>query len=328
MIKRAVNISAVCGAYIATLIGAGFASGQEVLSFFIKYGNAGFLGVLIVSVIFGIVAYDVVKSSSEGGFKSFKEYLNGIVPEWAVGIVEFIVFIFMMAVFCVMAAGCGATLSQFFGIPKVVGVGALCVVCWVCFLFDVEAVLAVNGFLSPIIVFGIIFVCVYILKFREINVFLEYFDPITDNWLVSGMSYASYNVLTAVVVLVGIGAEMKNDKDAKWIGIISGTVFFVILALMWIVLRIYSGKIELGEVPMLTLAIRQGRLFGGLYAVVLLAAMITTAVSNGFGVVNEVTGYLRIGKVTGSALVCSVGFLGAGVGFEKLVGEGLSLIHI
>lgn len=322
MIKRAVNISAVCGAYIATLIGAGFASGQEIMNFFIKYGNVGFFGVIIVSAIFGVVAYEVLKSASDGNFKSFKNYLVEILPEWLVGVVNFIVFIFMMAVFCVMAAGCGATLSQYFGISNVVGVGSLCVVCWICFLFDVDAVLAVNGILSPIIVFGIVFVCVYILKFRDMNVFLEYFKTITDNWIVSGMSYASYNVLTAVVVLVEIGAEMKDSKDAKWIGVISGIIFFVILSLMWVVLRIYSGKIELGEVPMLTLAIRQGRIFGGLYAAVLLAAMITTAISNGFGVAEYVCERLRLSKKVGGAMVCSVGFLGAGIGFERLVGEG------
>lgn len=44
-------LSVVCG-YVAAVIGAGFASGQEIISFFVKYGKFSIIGVLLSCLIF------------------------------------------------------------------------------------------------------------------------------------------------------------------------------------------------------------------------------------------------------------------------------------
>lgn len=317
-----VNTAAVTGTYIATLVGAGFASGQEIVSFFIKYGNMGIFGAILVSVIFGIVAYTVTDSVRVSGNAEFDVYLESITFAWLTGIIKFITSVFMMAVFCVMAAGCGAAAAQLFSVSEKVGAAAMCVFCFFCFLFDIKAILAVNGILAPIIVFGILFVCMYILKFREIGVFSQNLSVLTDNWLVSGMSYSGYNILTAAVVLVNSGKSVSDRAEARRIGILSGIVFFAMLMPMWVVLKIYYGKIALGEVPMLTLAVRQGKVLGGIYTVILFAAMLTTALSNGFGAVNMLAGRVKLSRTLLCGAVCAVGFLGAGFGFSRLVGEG------
>jgi len=325
MCKRIINIAAVTGTYIATLIGAGFASGQEVLQYFVKYGKGSIFAVGLVSVIFAVVSIAVTERCRSAEFEGFRGYLEAVMPHRIAVIVDILVFIVMLAVFCVMAAGCGATLAQICGLSQAVGVAILCAMCFLCLLFDVRAVLAVNGILAPIIVFGIVFVCIYILKFREINVFSADTGNFTENWLVSGISYASYNVLTAVVVLVGMSRGVKDSCEAGWIGVLSGVTFFVIMMLLWAVLKIYYGKIMLGEIPMLTLTLRMGGGFGAFYTVVLVLAMLTTALANGFGVTERIMGYTGLGRGIAAAMVCGVGFWGAGVGFERLVGEGYNI---
>ena len=52
-------LSVVCG-YVAAVIGAGFASGQEIISFFVKYGKYSIIGVLLSCVIFSVFAYAVL----------------------------------------------------------------------------------------------------------------------------------------------------------------------------------------------------------------------------------------------------------------------------
>lgn len=47
-------LSVVCG-YVAAVIGAGFASGQEIISFFVKYGKYSIIGVLLSCIIFSVV---------------------------------------------------------------------------------------------------------------------------------------------------------------------------------------------------------------------------------------------------------------------------------
>ena len=53
-------LSVVCG-YAAAVIGAGFASGQEIISFFVKYGKYSIIGVLLSCIIFSVFAYAVCR---------------------------------------------------------------------------------------------------------------------------------------------------------------------------------------------------------------------------------------------------------------------------
>ena len=46
---------------IGALVGAGFASGQEIYSFFYLYGKNGIYGILIMSVLIGILIYKSLK---------------------------------------------------------------------------------------------------------------------------------------------------------------------------------------------------------------------------------------------------------------------------
>ena len=46
---------------IGALVGAGFASGQEIFSFFYLYGENGIYGILIMSILIGILIYRVLK---------------------------------------------------------------------------------------------------------------------------------------------------------------------------------------------------------------------------------------------------------------------------
>ena len=59
------NVLKIVFLIIAALIGAGFASGQELYVFFYSYGAKGLLGVLVCSFIFGYVAYKVLKIISK-----------------------------------------------------------------------------------------------------------------------------------------------------------------------------------------------------------------------------------------------------------------------
>ena len=46
---------------IGTLIGAGFASGQEIYIFFFSYGVKGLMGIVVSSVLIGVTIYKTFK---------------------------------------------------------------------------------------------------------------------------------------------------------------------------------------------------------------------------------------------------------------------------
>ena len=62
--------------YIATLVGAGFASGQEIVSFFVKFGRYSIVGIVISSVLFALIAYAVLFACAKNKIHTFNEYLD------------------------------------------------------------------------------------------------------------------------------------------------------------------------------------------------------------------------------------------------------------
>lgn len=59
--ERGVSSLKAAGTYIGTIVGAGFASGQEVLQFFACFGYKGLIGILVVTVLFIILGYMVME---------------------------------------------------------------------------------------------------------------------------------------------------------------------------------------------------------------------------------------------------------------------------
>jgi uncharacterized membrane protein YkvI len=73
-------LAKVISAYIGAVIGAGFASGQEIMQFFILHGNSGLIGAGMAAALFaylgGLVMYLAITMHS-GSYKKLFCYLLG-----------------------------------------------------------------------------------------------------------------------------------------------------------------------------------------------------------------------------------------------------------
>ena len=88
---------------IGTLIGAGFASGQEIYIFFFSFGIKGLLGILISSIVIGITIHITLKLIKKNNVKDYKEFLDVLVKnEKTKEIINIIVNVFMLASFYIM----------------------------------------------------------------------------------------------------------------------------------------------------------------------------------------------------------------------------------
>ena len=61
---------------IGTLIGAGFASGQEIYTFFFSHGINGMIGIIVSGSIIGFTIYKTFKILEKNNIKNYKEFLN------------------------------------------------------------------------------------------------------------------------------------------------------------------------------------------------------------------------------------------------------------
>ena len=299
------GVLAVSCGYAAAVIGAGFASGQEIVSFFARYGRAGMVGIITACAVFALFSYAVLTVCVREGITGYGGFIDTIFKSALMRkITEFSALICAAACLCVMTACAGETGKVLFGVREVTGAAVFSVLF---FLLDGRKIMDINASLGAVIIFGIIFCCFYILRFREHQTFFQ-----NTRAAVSGLAYAGYNLISAGTVLACSAGRLKTRADTASASAASGIILFIMITLIWGVLGIYYGKINLGSLPMLTMAFRQNNVLGVFYGVMLLAG-----ISNGFAVI-DLLGE-RLPKRLLAVPVPLLGFCMSGAGFASLV---------
>ena len=147
---------AVC-VIIGTIIGAGFASGKEIYLFFNTYGEKGLLGIIIASILTGVIIYKVLMQIRNLEVNSYKEYLSKIKINSKVReVLNIIINIFLLMSFYIMIAGFCAYFKQEFDIPTIVIGILVSFACYITFMNNIKGVTKINTILIPFLILMII----------------------------------------------------------------------------------------------------------------------------------------------------------------------------
>ncbi len=313
MLKNILKIFGVSCGYAAAIIGAGFASGQEIVSFFVRYGRYSIIGIFIACAIFFLFSCSVLCVCARTCIYSYSDLLDSLFNnERVCCAIKLMTLVFAIASVCVMTACAGEMGEVIADVPRICGAALFTVLCGIIFFMGNRKIMKINSVLGAVIVLGIIFTCLYILRFREHQT-SAYAAPI----VMSGAAYAGYNLLTAGSVLANMSRNISGRGEAVLCSAASGLILFVMITLIWGVLGIYYGKINLGEIPMLTMALRQNWVFGAFYSVMLFFAVLTTGVSNGFVVIDIID--VKMGRAFAVFMLLMLSFCMSGAGFSNLI---------
>ncbi len=316
MQKKAKNLLKISAIYLGTVLGAGFASGQELMLFFVRFSRRGLLGSLLAGALFCFLGYLVLKTAYSLKNRTHRAYLTEIFGKKVAGILSFATEAFLSISFCVMLSGAGAFFSQRLSLNPVIGVLLTDALCLCVFLYDLQGLSLLNLILSPLMLLGTVGVAVYAIWTHGQPAFL----PAVNQhalFLPYALFYVGYNMITATAVLVPAASLAEDEKTAGRAGFLGGVMltamaFFCCLALF------LTESVWDSTLPMLLLSEQTGKLAYGLYSAVLFMAMLTTAVSAGFSVVQTLhtTG---IGKKIAAVLVCLLSIPLSFVEFSALV---------
>ena len=136
---------------IGTIIGAGFASGKEIFTFFNLYGMWGFLGLVIAELIIGFVLYKVFCIILGYDVTSYNELIENLFGKtnFATNVLCNIINIFLLVSFIVMVAGFAAYFSQEYALPYFFGAFIMAMLSFITFLKNIEGIVKVNSFFIP-----------------------------------------------------------------------------------------------------------------------------------------------------------------------------------
>lgn len=126
------------GSYVATVIGSGFATGQEIMQFFSFYGLSGIIACLVSMALFAFLGMEVLNRGRlvkpKDSTKIFSLYTGKTIGKF----LDWFVPAFLFAVLVVMISGSGATLSEYYGLSPHVGRIGMIVLSYLSVSFGVD----------------------------------------------------------------------------------------------------------------------------------------------------------------------------------------------
>ena len=133
---------------IGALIGAGFASGQEMYSFFYAYGIYGIIGMIVSCSLMSIVIFKCLKLIYDRNINSYDEFLEIYIKNKKITkLINLILNILLLITFYIMIAGFGAYFEQEIGINRTIGSAILAVLTALVFFTNVKGVLKVSEYI-------------------------------------------------------------------------------------------------------------------------------------------------------------------------------------
>lgn len=319
------NIFKVVFVIIGTLIGAGFASGQEMYIFFFSYGLKGITGILISSCLMGLVIYETLCIMEKRNINTYKDILDNLIisrsksGSYIKNIVNLIINLFILVTFFIMVAGFGAYFEQEFGVNSLIGSIILSLATYVTFMKSVKGVVKVNEILVPILI--IFLFVVGILNLQEIN-FQKLQNYIIQtnfsNYILSGILYCSYNSILLIPVLLTLKDFIKNKKQIAWVSILSTFIVIVLSIIVFLLLIRVDVDITKLEMPAVYVVSNSFRILKYLYGFIILSSIFTTAISLGTSFLQNTTKNKK--SYTQFALImCITGVATSKIGFSNLI---------
>lgn len=320
------NILKVVFVIIGTLIGAGFASGQEIYLFFFSYGIKGIVGIIVSSILMGVVIYKTLIIVDKYQLKNYKEFLNVYMPKEKKlisvnikSIINIVINAFILITFFIMIAGFGAYFEQELGINKIIGSVILAILSFVVFMTSVKGVVKVSEILVPIL---IIFITIIgAINIKDINLIeLEnYIIRVNNsNYLLSGILYCSYNSILLIPVLITLKNYIKDKRQIRIIAISTTIILILLSMIIFLLLVKIDVDITKLEMPVAYVVSHMFKILKLTYGFIILGSIFTTAISLGTSFLQNTSkskkGYTQI-----ALFMCIMSAIISTVGFSNLI---------
>lgn len=289
--------------------------GQEIYSFFYIFGKWGILGIIVASLLLGIIIYKTLIISKKYNLNNYNELLDKIINNQKIKkIIKIIINIFLISSFYIMIAGFSAYFHQEYDINKIISSLFLVILCYFTFNKNAEKIIEINTILIPIIIIiFIIFGINNINKIENQNI-LEKNNSLL--WIISAVIYTSYNSITLIGLTGIMSRHLKNKRNCIEVAILTSIIIMSLGIIIYLLLINMDKQVE---IPMLYIANKFGGIYKYLYSITILIAIFTTAISEGYNFLENISKNNKKIYKTINAIMCILAVPISLLGFANLV---------
>lgn len=325
------RVLTIASAFVGVIVGAGFASGQEILQYFTSFGHLGTFAALISTVLFAYLGMILTKIGSRLQTISHRKAIYEISGRYLGVLVDIILIFTLFGVGVVMIAGAGSTLEQQFGIPNYIGSLILTALIVLTMMLKVQRVVAVIGSITPFLLLAIVIIAIYSLftmdtPLSELNPIAQEQKSAVQHWIISGINYASFNIAVGAGMAIVMGAAEKNERIATLGGFFGGLLIGILILLAHFAIFSKIDVVATYDLPLLKIVEDISPALAVIMAIIIFGMIFNTGagmfyafITRFFDMENQ-TPYLAI------VIIGVLGYIASFIGFTDLVGKFYRLI--
>ncbi|GIN19127.1 YkvI family membrane protein [Siminovitchia fordii] len=285
----------VASVYVGTIVGAGFATGREIVEFFTRFGFYGTAAIFLAGILFIVLGSKIMLVAIDLEAKSFEQLNEYLFGHRLALVMNLFIMVMLTGVCAVMLAGAEALFMEQLRLPPRTGLMVTVILTLIVMTAGVKGLFAVNTFVVPLMVIFNFLVMLLVLK-TESRIFV----PIhVSGWeeggkaVLSAFSYAAFNLALAQAVLVPMAAEIKDRSAVTLGGVIGGLLLTVILLASHISLGTLPDPAGY-EIPMAVIVKGLAGTFHFLYLLIIYGEIFTSVIGNLYGLERQIRGYIMV----------------------------------
>lgn len=321
--KRMLLIFQVSTTYVGTVVGAGFASGQEIVQFFTIFGSKGLLGIILSGLLFCWLGTKTLLISQRIKAASYQDLVRHICGNQLGTVFNIFIALFLLGGLCVMLAGTGSITFFYLNMPYNLGVLITAILSIFIVLYGIRGIMLANSIVVPFLTLVAVTVSCMSLFHHGLTTELLHLeaDPraFTSSWLLSPLLYTAYNMILALTLLAPMGGAINDRHVLVWGGSLGGIGLGVLAFLLVLVTLTHYPRAILEEIPMLYITKDQGLYLTIPYILVLWAEMLTTAIASLYGFAQTASRWTRFNFSYIVIITTAVAITGSQWGFGQLI---------
>lgn len=274
---RLARVLLIAFIYIGTVVGAGFASGQEIWFFFSRFQERGTAGLLCSIIVFAWLGPKAMEWGRRLKAESYRELFVGLVGKKYSRFCDLVMMVFLFLLIGIMLAGSGAVTAAF-GWGPILGLWGAVVLTMLVLVKPLAGLKGVNSLVVPLL-------CVTSLLLnlwgQGVTTPLSGTLQVPSGWFLAAMQYSAYNLMLALPVLVTLYRLESDAVVLRWGGVVGGVILGILAFLFHTALK--NHNFTAVDLPILFLTRNWRWGWPVFYSFVLWGELFTSLVANTYG---------------------------------------------
>lgn len=321
----------------SVIVGGGYATGRELVEFFVSNGPlGGLLGMLLAMTIWSVVltvSFEFARITGSYDYLTFFRNLLG--RGWILFEIPFCALIIVSL--AVLGSATGTLLSSHFNIPDYTGTLLLALLIGILAFYGTALIEKVFASWSLVLYTAYAALFLWCWNTFGDSIKAEFATPvIAENWYRGGVVYAGVNIAAIPAILFSL-RHLQVRSDAICAGLLAGPIAMIPALLFYILLIGFYPAITAEKLP-LTFVLDQlnQQYFGYLFQIIIIGTFIETGTALIHSLNERIAVVFKLEKRSGItawwrpitaviALTASV-FLATKIGLVQLIADGLGTL--